>query len=330
MTPSDAHPHSDSEDAQSFSDELSPSDGYFRREVPSNVMVPDPTQSSDNKDVEDKVLISKPGRPAGSTSSSGSANSPTLAQLLLSQNNASTAPMAHVSSSPTPGSPSSPPRSRRWDPLHPDDPYNNIMAIAPPPAYSPSPSLSTSPQNLREPQSPVRAQETRDYNTFRQNYLEHHLERGLPHREPESMGGPNDEINEATPLAGGWAKKSSRRRVVIKKMLFAALMLWIFCAALGMLLRLKKLVRPLGLLMLIRRFMIQLLSSGLEDRIDRCPDPSLFREANSLSSILVTDLVDLSKRLLSYLPIPAGHIVPLLLIEASRLRSKSQLMVTFQ
>src|SRR4051812_5721699 len=90
----------DESDAESFSDELSPADGYFnRRDMPTNELVPDPSQE-DSKTAEDKVLI--PRREARQNSEIGSraTNSPTLSQLYPSHTDASAATSNNVPLSP--------------------------------------------------------------------------------------------------------------------------------------------------------------------------------------------------------------------------------------
>lgn len=204
-------------DGESMNDELSPADGFFGRDNPLNAMVPDPSQPSDDKTVEDKVLITSPGPQTGSGGSSLPANSPTLEQLLPAHNNASAVSSTYGTSSPAANNT---PAARSFGRIHPDALI--MSGLPPPPAYSPSPS-SSAPQTLPLPQSP---QDSRSYNTFGERRLEHHLEQGfLPIREPETMGTPEGEPNEATPLAGGQIKRSSHRRSVIKKILFVALAL---------------------------------------------------------------------------------------------------------
>lgn len=229
-------PDADYSDDESLNDELSPADGYFGRDNPSNAMVPDPSQPSDDKTVEDKVLItSRPEPRTGSESSSRPTNTPTLEQLLPSHNNASAVSNANVTS-PTSNSSSAP---RSFGRIHPDDLI--VGGLPPPPAYSPSPSLSTSPQALPLPRSP---QDSRNYSTFGQLPLEHHLEQGfLPYRELENMGRPEEDPNEATPLASFQVKKSSWRRSIIRKLLFVALVLTILSSTLTALLNWKHPVR---------------------------------------------------------------------------------------
>jgi hypothetical protein len=212
------YPDVDYPDVDSFSDELSPADGYFERAMPSGAMVPDPSQVSDDKTVEDKVLITRPEPRMGSGSSSRPTNSPTLEQLHPTHNNASAV------SSPTVGSPVAP---RSFNRIHPDA---LIMgAIAPPPAYSASP-VPTSSHASSSPQSP---QDHRSYNTFQQPHLEHRLEQGfLPTRDPQNMGRPEGEPNEEAPLVGIRVERKSRRRTVLRKLLFAALVLTVMTSVL--------------------------------------------------------------------------------------------------
>ena len=218
-----------------MNDELSPADGFFGRDNPLNAMVPDPSQPSDDKTVEDKVLISRPEPRTGSGSSSIPANSPTLEQLLPAHNNASAVSSTYGTSSPTANNTSAP---RSFGRIHPDALI--MSGLPPPPAYSPSPS-SSAPQTLPLPQSP---QDSGSYNTFGERRLEHQLEQGyLPTRQPETMGRPEGEPNEATPLAGGQVKRSSHRRTLIRKILFVALVLTVLISILTAVLNTKGSVR---------------------------------------------------------------------------------------
>jgi hypothetical protein len=232
----------DNSDAESFSDELSPTDGYFRREVPSGAMVPDPSQASrDNKSVEDKVLIPtyRPGASTNSGEASGTTNSPTLAQLHPHTSHHYASPTTNTASNPAPirsppsssasNTPSSPRSSRRTDPLHPS--LAPVMGV-PPPAYSPSPISPQAPQG-------------RSYNTFdrQQPQQEHqqqqgeHLEDHRLSRDPESMGRPygagssNEDPHESTPLYAR-VERNPRRRVIFQKILFVALVFAVMAACL--------------------------------------------------------------------------------------------------
>jgi hypothetical protein len=229
-------PDANYSDGESINDQLSPADGYFGRDNPAGAMVPDPSQSSDEKTVEDKVLITRPEPRTESGSSSRPANSPTLEQLLPSHTNASSVSNAHSTSSPTA---TSPPAARSSGRAHPDA---LIMGgLPPPPAYSPSPLSATSPHALPLPQSP---QGGRSYNTFGQRRLEDQLEQGyLPNREPENMGRPEREPNEATPLASVQVKRTSRGRPVCTKILFVALVLAVLSSVLTAVLKWKDSVR---------------------------------------------------------------------------------------
>jgi hypothetical protein len=225
----------DESDAESFSDELSPTDGYFnRREMPTAGLVPDPSQTSrDNKDTEDKVLI--PGREARQNSEMGAraTNSQTLSQLYPSRAATSAAASERSPSSPISNTPSSPISSRRTL-----DSYSlhAPRLPPPPPAYSESP--PTSPVAPAFPQS-------RTYNTFEQP-----LPQAFPHRDaPESMGAPpGREPTETTPLAGSAPetnspsrkrRRSSFCRTLIRKLLFLALVITVLTALLTTMLNWK-------------------------------------------------------------------------------------------
>lgn len=228
-------PDANYSDGESMHDELSPADGFFERDGPPlNAMVPDPSQSTDDKAVEDKVLIKKPEPQTGSGSASLPANSPTLEDLLPAHSNASAISSTYGTSSPSASNP--PPRS--FNRAHPDALI--MSGLPPPPAYTPSPS-SAAPQSLPSPES---TQASRSYNTFGDRSLEHHLEQGfIPPRQPETMGRPEEEPNEATPLAGVQSKRTTRRRAIIAKILFVALVLTVMSSIVTALLRAKNPVR---------------------------------------------------------------------------------------
>jgi hypothetical protein len=206
-------------DGESFSEELSPSDGYFNRgELRRDVMVPDP--SMDDKKVEDKTLIPTPNSQASTGRTSRSSLSAVLPQSASPRPYASL-PSTETNSSSLPTTYTPMPRmsSRRPASFSENTPLTNIP---PPPAYSesPEPPSSTSsnfPQD-QPPHSPRHSRNESTYNTF----SEHNLERGfLPLHEPQSMGGPID-ADERTPLSGD-KPGPSRRRLIIKKLLFMAL-----------------------------------------------------------------------------------------------------------
>ncbi|KAH7369761.1 hypothetical protein BKA65DRAFT_387535 [Rhexocercosporidium sp. MPI-PUGE-AT-0058] len=184
-------------DRQSFSDELSPSDGYFNRGggISSNTMVSDP--SIDRKErVEDKTLIPPPNAQQRAGGSSRTAIHPLLPRSPPSQSYAS----QHTSSQ-------SPPTSTIYTPASPVSPHrneemfseNSALLNGPPPAYTPSP---VSPTTTSDPVE-------RSYSTF----PEHRLESAIPPtREPESMGAPPYEPSERTPLASVPKLTPTRKR----------------------------------------------------------------------------------------------------------------------
>ncbi|TVY49253.1 hypothetical protein LOCC1_G000798 [Lachnellula occidentalis] len=204
-------------DGESFSEELSPRDGYFNRnrgQVRPDDMVPDP--STDDKKVEDKTLIPTPHPQASTGRASRSSLSSVLPQSTSSRPYASP-PSSESNSSSLPNTYNPMPRmsSRRPASFSEHNPLMNI----PPPAYSESPetSLSNSSQD-QSPQSPRHSRNESTYSTFQ----EHNLERGfLPLHAPQSMGGPID-VDERTPLSGD-TPGPSRRRLIIKRLLFIAL-----------------------------------------------------------------------------------------------------------
>src|SRR6266536_4776613 len=190
------------DDGESFSDELSPTDGYFsRNEILANPMVSGPSIDC-KEEPEAKTLIPTPRRAStGSTSRMGQSSLPHFG---ASHNYASPTSNENLSTSPT-----STHSSRRREVSFSE---NTPLMHNPPPAYSATLSpTSTSSQDQSET----------SYNTF----PEHHLERGfLQPREPESMGGPVDDPNERSPLVNEGIRYSPRRRRV-KRILFVALVL---------------------------------------------------------------------------------------------------------
>jgi len=121
----------------------------------------------------------------------------------------------------------------------------------PPPAYYPNPnsSASISPPPISEPEDALAV--TEPENTLRDraprafNYLSERLrerERNFfVSREPESMGRPEDEINERTPLTRPPPKAWARRRV-IRKSIFFALVVAIFFSTCMTIIHLRKAV----------------------------------------------------------------------------------------
>jgi hypothetical protein len=226
-------------DAQSFSQELSPSDGYFNRreDIPSNVYIPDPSLDRKDLDTEDKVLI--PGQTPGgarhrATRSGVASTSGEVSEPQSSNNFSPVSPQAHPSipyaspPSTSADTPSSPPSTARSPtsyirspsaPLSSHQDYHTLsertplMVGPPPPAYSPSPA---SPQF---PQSP------RQYNTF--PHPEHDPE-------PENMGRPSQEYDEIDPLSERPDPVKRRRspRELVRKLLFGVLLFVIFMSVL--------------------------------------------------------------------------------------------------
>ncbi|KAH9214952.1 hypothetical protein DL95DRAFT_364973 [Leptodontidium sp. 2 PMI_412] len=202
----------DQQDRQSFSDELSPSDGYFNRGsgMPSNTMVSDP--SIDRKErVEDKTLIPTPNVQQRAGGSSRTPAHPLLSRSPPSQSYAS----QHTSSQSPPSStiytPTSPVSPRRNEEMFSE---NSALLNGPPPAYTPSP---VSPTATNDPVD-------RSYSTF----PDHRLEAAIPPtREPESMGVPPFEPSERTPLASV-PKLTPTRKRWLKHFGIAVLVLIIF------------------------------------------------------------------------------------------------------
>ncbi|KAH7382903.1 hypothetical protein BKA64DRAFT_683500 [Cadophora sp. MPI-SDFR-AT-0126] len=199
-------------DRQSFSDELSPSDGYFNRGsgMPSNTMVADP--SLDRKErVEDKTLIPTPNVQQRAGQSSRTSMHPLLSRSPPSQSYASQQASSQSPPTPTSNTPVSPVSPHRNEEMFSE---NSALLNGPPPAYTPSP---VSPTTTSEPVE-------RSYSTF----PEHRLESGIPPaREPESMGAPAYEPTENTPLAS-IKKLTPTKKRWLKHLGIAVLVLIIF------------------------------------------------------------------------------------------------------
>ncbi|RDL31830.1 uncharacterized protein BP5553_09232 [Venustampulla echinocandica] len=208
-------------DTDSFSDELSPTDGYFNPNrgavaMPPGMMVQDPSLDLDDKKPEAKVLIPTPHAQAPMRQGSRASSHPAMTQSPSSSSSAT-----HASAPPSERTLSSPESRQthaplsRFSPQHPDHFFVEQMPLmgGPPPAYTPSPTTSSG-------ASEASANERR-YRTFAEN----HLERGLlqPHQ-PESMGGPiEDRSDERTPLSDN-APRATRWRRVNKRVLLLAML----------------------------------------------------------------------------------------------------------
>ncbi len=188
-------------DAESFSDELSPSNGYFNDGGLSAAnLIQDP--SVDDK-LEPKTLISPPQH----SSTGGTSRSSLHSSLPLSSSVSHNYAAPQSSSSNTPIGPSSlygppPPRTSRR-PQNILSEHTPLMLNGPPPAYSPSPISPALPEDANG----------RRYSIF----PEQHLERGLPPQsQPQSMGRPQDIATEGAPLIGDTnpAQNSPYRKIL--------------------------------------------------------------------------------------------------------------------
>lgn len=217
-------------DHESFSEELSPTDGYFGRgQASANAMVPDPAIEDSKPEAKTLIpphLLESMGR--GSRISNHSSSLPS--HSYASAQSASTSVPSHSSSIPT-----SSVSSRRLDDLFPRRPAS---INGPPPAYSPSPEPALSlTQESNQPSQPSRRSQSSHprppspasqlipttYNTF----PERHLQRGYLRRreEPESMGNPEELPNDSTPLSRESRRRSSPCRDILRKLLLVALVL---------------------------------------------------------------------------------------------------------
>lgn len=184
-------PHSDNlhsaddSDTESFSDELSPTDGYFsNRAHPQDVMVPDPTVGGCNAKAQEATA---------ETQANSQSHFPNSHVRPLSPTSSLPVPSGADSSTYTPASPSTyTPRTLASPFPRQEDLYSEASPLlhpsAPPPAYSAA-TLHSGDQHINRNYSTIFAQQ---------------LEEG--NREPESMGQPN-EYNERTPL---WMRRTRR------------------------------------------------------------------------------------------------------------------------
>jgi hypothetical protein len=170
----------DDSDTESFSDELSPTDGYFmQRDHPQGVMVPDPSLEPMPGMAESKAQ--EAGEEAEAVARSHTVRPPVSPIIATSTSSQPYTPAAssaaYTPSSPTSYVPLSPASSHRRH----DDFYSETTSLlhpAPPPTYSAATSSTTS-QTSR--------QFSRNYRTVSNEQLEEGL---VQNQEPESMGGP--------------------------------------------------------------------------------------------------------------------------------------------
>ncbi|KAL3426314.1 hypothetical protein PVAG01_03105 [Phlyctema vagabunda] len=208
----------DDSDNASFSDQLSPSDGYFNRsDIPPNVMVPDPSLEQ-SSGAEAKAREAREEAQSNAESQYTNTASPAISNSTPSQ---------LYTSAPSNASPRSPPTSQTFSsPTSPRRLYNSMytsqspLMAGPPPAYSPPlpSSTPTSPQNT----SPG------TYNTFTPSRLEEGN-----HSEPQSMGAPPSQPTEETPLWTQRHYKTWARRALFQKVLYIALIASVIAAILA-------------------------------------------------------------------------------------------------
>jgi hypothetical protein len=239
MPPSDNLYSAGDSDGESFSEELTPTDGYFHRgEISPSTMVNDP-QTQDDKKPEPKMLIPIPNA-RGTPRPSTAANHPALAQPAPSASSAGILRDGNSTSTPS--------HTQSRVPQNPLEQYTEPQQATmsgPPPAYTPNPTnpLETPtssrymPSNAssRPPQEP---QSPRRYSTFAE---QPHLERGFlfPPRQPESMGEvTEDDSDERTPLTvGGEGNGRTYRRTVLKRIFLCGV---VFTALIGLLVTLLR------------------------------------------------------------------------------------------
>lgn len=190
----------DDTDDESFTEELTPADGYFEpNRMPSNHTVPDP--SIDMK-TEPKTLIPPPS--TRQQQNNGSPSTTSIHELF-----SMTPPMPSDASIQSTTNVPAPRSYTPISPVQPQDegifPEHMPLMNGPPPAYTPSP---VSPVTSRS--TPLNPSSGRIYSTFPEQYLEQGL---FTNRHPESMVGTPEEPNERTPLSTPIVVKSRRRKI---------------------------------------------------------------------------------------------------------------------
>lgn len=196
----------DDSDVESFSEELSPTDGYFSpRNLPHNVMVLDPSLQegaveSKAREAQRESEASQAGHFAGSD--------------VVSQTISTSEPFRYSSTAYSPTSTSSNAfHPQLSPPFRRDESYTEASSLlhpAPPPAYSAATSQPTS--SLSRGFHP-------DYRTISTR----HLEEGEVYRhEPESMGNPVA-VEEQPPPAWMIRIKKLQSRSILKKILLVFL-----------------------------------------------------------------------------------------------------------
>lgn len=191
----------DDSNVESFSEELSPTDGYFsNRDHPQDVMVPDPSLEAATSTAESKAYEARAEAAANSgTRKPASPEVPASSPLRT--------PAAVSSTFYSPSSPNAyTPRSPTFSQRRQDDLYSVTLpllhSIVPPPAYS--------------------AANLQDFNRNYSTIPTRRLEEGIP--EPESMGRPND-FNERSPLWMKQVKKLPPWRILLRNILLVALVI---------------------------------------------------------------------------------------------------------
>lgn len=173
----------DDSDRDSFSDELTPTDGYFNRgqRVSPNRTVQDP--SVDSKP-EPKTLISPPHLRSTGGASGSSLGSSDFHPSSPPARRALSPPSIDTRISSSSNVPYSLPSSGASTPTQNMYSEESPLVSGPPPAYSPNPTSPSVPRQVIEHR----------YSTFPQE------EGGFtPARAPESMGQPVDNVNERSP-----------------------------------------------------------------------------------------------------------------------------------
>lgn len=223
----------DDSDVGSLSDALSPTDGYFEdRGHPQEMLVEDPSLGAGST-AESKAQEAR--RESAANSQEGqtpSVDAPLISRATPSQQYipATTAAYAPSSLSAQASHSSVSPHRRTSDTY---TETSSLLRPAPPPAYSPatSPTFSTPATNFNG-----------NYSTITSSQVE---EGQVPHREPESMGGPPEDLNNRTPLYTREIK-FSRARKCMKSCLLMLLTLVIMVSLLMTLIKagLKSVSRP--------------------------------------------------------------------------------------
>ncbi|KAH8819683.1 hypothetical protein F5884DRAFT_660254 [Xylogone sp. PMI_703] len=208
-------------DDESFAEELSPADGYFeRRQMPNETIILPP----EPEEPKSKLKSSEVWQETLDNTKYLPTDSRLLARPLpLETSIYSPSSSGQHSHSASMGHPAQDLPSSQLRGSHRPSSNPFYINTDPPPAYTP-PSTANSPTTSRTPvQEPISPRSNPRPPSPR------NIEEGLPpRREPESMGAPEEQSNERTPLWNNTIRsnrvKDHSRRIFARKILFLALL----------------------------------------------------------------------------------------------------------